>query len=337
MQRFALLVVICAAALAAAPPGYRVIQKIHLGGDGFWDYPTADSAGRRLYLSHGTHVVVLDLDSGKVVGDIPDTQGVHGVAIADDLNRGFVTDGRTNDVTIFDLKTLAVIGKVPTGAGPDSIVYDPAAKRVFAFNGHSSNATVIDAATGTVAGTIALSGSPEYATADGDGKVYLNLEDKNQVVAIDSKSMAVVNSWPVAPCEGPSGMGIDAKHHRLFIGCHNRMMAVVDAASGKVIATPPIGPGVDGNGFDPGTGYGFSSNGADGTLTVVGETAAGKFDVLESVPTQRGARTMTIDLKTHNVYLPTAEFGETPKPTAENPHPRPTIVKDSFTLVVVGR
>ncbi|MGA3028630.1 MAG: YncE family protein [Bryobacteraceae bacterium] len=337
-QQFTLLTLLSAAVLAAAaPPGYHVIRKIHLGGEGFWDYLAADSAARRLYVSHGTHVMVLDLDTDKVVGDIPDTQGVHGIAVASDLHRGFTSNGRTNDITIFDLGTLNIIGKVPAGTNPDSIVYDPASKRVFAFNGRSGNATVIDAAAGTVLSTIPLAGKPEYTTADGAGKVYVNLEDKSQVVEIDSQKMAVTNTWPLAPCEEPSGMGIDAAHHRLFIGCHNRMMAVVDASSGKVLATPPIGPGVDGNGFDPGGGYGFSANGGDGTLTVVGETAPGRFEVVESVPTQRGARTMGVDLKTHNVYLPTAEFGPPPEATADNPRPRPTMVKDSFTLVVVGR
>jgi len=336
MTRLVLAAFFCALALSAAPPDYRVVRKIHLGGEGFWDYLTADSPARRLYVSHGTHVVVVDLDSDKVVGDIPDTQGVHGIAIAGDLGRGFTSNGRANNVTIFDLKTLKTVGTVATGTNPDSIVYDPASQRVFAFNGRSSSATVIDGASGTVAGTIPLDGKPEYTATDGAGHVYVNLEDKSQVVEIDSKEMKVLNTWPLAPCESPSGMGIDAAHRRLFIGCHNRVMAVMDASSGKVLATPPIGQGVDGNGFDPDPGYGFSSNG-DGTLTVVGETAPGRFDVVQSVPTQRGARTMAVDTKTHNVYLPTAEFGPAPEPTADNPHPRPTMVKDSFTLVVVGR
>ena len=335
-KRLLLTATLGALALCAAPPNYHVIRKIPLGGEGFWDYLTADSAGRRLYVSHGTHVVVVDLDTDKVVGDIPDTQGVHGIAVADDLGRGFVSDGRTNNVTIFDLKTLKEIGRVDTGTNPDCIQYDPATKRVFAFNGRSGSATVIDAASGKVLSTIPLGGKPEFAQPDGAGHIYDNLEDKSEVVEIDSREMKVLNTWPLAPCESPSGMAIDAAHHHLFIGCHNGMMAVVDTTSGKVLATPPIGHGVDGNGFDPDPGYGFSSNG-DGTLTVVGETAPGKFDVVETVTTQRGARTMTVDTKTHNIYVPTAEFGPAPAPTADNPRPRPTIVKDSFTLLVVGR
>jgi len=336
-QRFIPTALLCALALSAAPPGYHVIRKTQLGGEGFWDYLTADSVGRRLYVSHGTHVMVVDLDTDKVVGDIPDTQGVHGIAVADDLGRGFVSNGRTNNVTIFDLKTLKEIGRVDTGTNPDCIQYDPATKRVFAFNGRSGSATVIDAATGKVLSTIALGGKPEFAQADGAGRIYDNLEDKSEVVEIDSREMKVLHTWPLAPCEGPSGMAIDAAHHRLFVGCENKMMAVVDTASGKVVATPPTGAGVDGNGFDPDPGYGFSANGRDGTVTVVGETAPGKFDVVETVTTERGARTMTVDTKTHNIYLPTAEFGPAPAPTADNPRPRPTIVKDSFTLVVVGR
>lgn len=332
-----MMLAMAALALAAAGPGYHVTTTYKVGGEGWWDYLTADSDARRVFISRGTHVMVLDADSGKTVGDIPDTQGVHGIAVADDLGRGFVSNGRTNNVTIFDLKTLKEIGRVDTGTNPDCIQYDPATKRVFAFNGRSGSATVIDAATGKVLSTIALGGKPEFAQADGAGRIYDNLEDKSEVVEIDSREMKVLHTWPLAPCEGPSGMAIDAAHHRLFVGCENKMMAVVDTASGKVVATPPTGAGVDGNGFDPDPGYGFSANGRDGTVTVVGETAPGKFDVVETVTTERGARTMTVDTKTHNIYLPTAEFGPAPAPTADNPRPRPTIVKDSFTLVVVGR
>jgi len=336
-HRFMLTALLCALALLGASPNYHVLRKIHLGGPGFWDYLTADPAARRLYVSHGKHVMVVDLDTGKVVGDIPDTEGVHGIAVADDLGRGFTSNGRANDVTIFDLKTLRTIGTVATGTNPDCIQYDPATKRVFAFNGGSNSATVIDAATGKVLSTIPLGGKPEFAQPDGGGRIYNNLEDKSQVVEIDSRAMKVLHTWPLAPCQSPSGMGIDAAHHRLFIGCHNGMMAVVDATSGTVLATPPIGAGVDGNGFDPGTGYAFSSNGRDGTLTVVAETSPGKFDAVETVTTQRAARTMTVDTKTHNIYLTTAELGPPVAATADNPHPHPTMVTDSFTLLVVGR
>lgn len=325
-----------AALFAAEQPGYHVIGKIQIGGEGGWDYLTADPGAHRLYISRGTHVIVVDTDTEKVVGDIPDTPGVHGIALAPELNRGFVSNGRGNNVTIFDMKTLAVIGKAEAGTNPDCIIYDPGSKRVFAFNGRSGNATAIDAATGSVAGTITLDGQPEYATADGHGRVYVNLEDKSQVVEIDSQKLTVLNHWPLAPCESPSGMAIDAAHHRTFSGCHTKVMAVMDVTSGKVIATPPIGQGVDGNAFDPGTGYAFSANG-EGNLTVVGETEPGKFEVVQTVTTQRGARTVALDTKTHKLYLPTAEFGPAPAATADNPRPRPAILKDSFVVLVVGK
>jgi DNA-binding beta-propeller fold protein YncE len=271
-----------------------------------------------------------------VVGKIADTPGVHGIAIASDLGRGFVSDGRTNKVTIFDLKTLHTTGEAATGKNPDAIIYDPASKRVFTFNGGSANATAIDAAKGTVAGTIDLGGRPEFATADGEGHVYVNLEDKSAVVAIDSRNLTAGEKWPLAPCEEPSGMALDAKHHRLFIGCSNKMMAVVNAENGKVLATPATGDGVDANGFDPGTGLAFSSNG-EGTLTVVHEDSPDKFSVVENVKTVRGARTMALDLKTHNVLLPCAEYGPAPAPTADRPRPRPAVLPGTFAILVVGK
>lgn len=317
--------------------GYHVIKKYQIGGEGFWDYLTMDSAARRLYVSRGTHVVVFDPDSGKVAGDIPNTEGVHGIALAPDLDRGFTSNGRTSSVTIFDLKTLKEIGVVKTtGENPDAILYDPASRRVFTMNGRGGNATAIDAAAGTVAGTIDLGGKPEFATADGKGHIYANLEDKSLVVAIDSKQLKVESRWPLAPCESPSGMAIDREQRRLFIGCHNQMMAVMDADTGKVITTLPIGRGVDANRFDPETRLAFSSNG-DGTLTVVHEDSPDKFAVVDNVPTQRGARTMALDRKTHNLYLVTAEFGPAPPPKPGERFQRPPIVPNSFTILVVGK
>ncbi len=328
-------------ALAAAAPspegsGYHLLKKYQVGGEGFWDYMKMDSEARRLYISRGTHVMVLNADTGEVAGDIPDTQGVHGIALAPELGRGFTSNGRSATVTIFDMKTLKVLGEAKTDTGPDGIIYDPASQRVFTFNGRGNSSTAIDAATGNVAGTIPLEGRPEFAAADGAGHVYNNLEDKSIVVEIDSKSLKVLNRWPLAPCEEPSGMAIDTEHRRLFIGCHNQMMAVMDADTGKVIATPAIGKGVDANGFDPATGLAFSSNG-EGTLTVVHEDSPDKFTVVDNVQTQRGARTMALDTKTHNVYLVTAEFGPPPAATAENPRPRPTMVPNSFVVLVFGR
>lgn len=319
------------------PSGYHLVKKIPAGGEGGWDYLTFDSATRRLFISRATKVVVFDVDSGKVAGEIPNTEGVHGIALAQDLGRGFTSNGRAGTVTIFDLKTLAVIDTATAGTNPDAIVYDPASKRVFAMNGRSQNATAIDGATGKVAGTIALAGKPEFAVADGAGHVYVNIEDKSVEQRIDSKELKVTATWPLTPCEEPSGLAMDVEHRRLFAGCDNKMMAVVDADSGKVIATPAIGEGVDANGFDPGLAFAFASNGRSATLTVVHEDSPDKFSVVEDVATQRGARTMALDAKTHEVYLVTADFGPPAAATPENPHPRPAIVPNSFVVLVFGR
>ncbi len=319
-----------------AKASYHLLKKVVLRGEGGWDLLTCDSEARRIYISCGTHVMVVDADTYAVVGDIPDTNGVHGIALAPEFGRGFTSNGRANNVTIFDLKTLKTLGQVSTGAGPDAILYDPASHRVFTFNGGSNDATAIDAATGSVAATIPLGGGPEFAVADGKGLVYVNLEDKSEVVEIDSQGLSVKAHWSLAPCERPSGMAIDRKHGRLFIGCHNKMMAVMDAASGKVLATPPIGAGVDANGFDPETRLAFSSNG-EGNLTVVHEDSPDEFTVVASVETQPRARTMALDLKTHNVLLVTAEFDPAPPATAERPRPRPTMKPGTFTLLVFGR
>lgn len=317
--------------------GYHIIKKYPIGGEGFWDYLTMDSAARRLYISRGTHVIVFDPDAGKVVGDIPNTDGVHGIALAPELGRGFTSNGRASTVTIFDLRTLKEIGQVQTtGQNPDAIIYDPASRRVFTFNGRGGNSTAIDAAAGTVAGTIDLGGRPEFAASDGKGRVYANLEDKSMVVAIDSGKLKVESRWPLAPCESPSGMAIDREHRRLFIGCHNQLMAVMDADTGRVLTTLPIGRGVDANRFDPETQLAFSSNG-DGTLTIVHEDSPDKFTVVDNVPTQRGARTMALDPKTHNIYLVTAEFGPAPPPMPGQRFQRPTIVPNSFVLLAVGK
>jgi DNA-binding beta-propeller fold protein YncE len=323
---------------APAPTGYHVVKEIPLGGEGGWDYLTVDPAGRRLYVSHSTKVTVVDVDSGKPVGDVEKLSGVHGIAIAHDLGRGFISNGKTSTVTIFDLKTLATLSEVKsTGENPDAILYDPATSRVFAFNGRSKNATVLEGKTGKVVGTIALGGKPEFATTDQRGKVFVNIEDLSEVAEIDAKTLAVKAHWPLKPCESPSGMAIDRKHHRLLIGCENKMAAVMDTGDGKVVTTVPIGEGVDANGFDPGTGLGFSSNGADGTLTVIREEASDRFSVAETVPTRKGARTMALDEKTHTVYVVTAQFGPAPAATAEQPRPRPAILPDTFTILVVGR
>ena len=334
---FVLSLSLAALALAAAAPGYHVITTYKPGGDGGWDYLTADPSARRFYISRGTHMMVLDIDSGKTIGDIADTPGVHGIALAPELGKGFTSNGRENMVSIVDLSVLKTVAKVKVGSGPDAILYDPATKRVFTFNGQSHDSTVIDAVdNGRVLGTIPLDGRPEFAATDAAGEVFVNIEDKNELVAIDAANMKVKSRWPLAPCTGPSGLAIDRKNRRLFAGCDNKMMAVVNADNGKVIATPAIGDGVDANAFDDETGLAFASCG-EGLLTVVKEESPDKFSVVENVPTQRGARTMALDSKTHNLLLVTAKFGDPPAPTAENPHPRRTILPDTFVVLVVGK
>jgi DNA-binding beta-propeller fold protein YncE len=331
-----LLLLVAATALAASGPGYKVVNTYKIGGEGGWDYLTADSAARRLYISRATHVIVLDLDSGKNVGDIADTPGVHGVALAPELGRGFTSNGREGTVSVFDLKTLATSGKIKVGEGPDAILYDPATRRVFTFNGRSQDATAIDAASGKVLGTIKLDGKPEFAASDGKGEVFVNIEDKSELTVIDSNKLEVRTKWPLAPCESPSGLSMDKKNRRLFVGCDNKMMAVVDADSGKVLATPAIGDGVDATAFDDETGLAFASCG-EGVLSVIHEDSPVKFGVAESVPTQAGARTLALDSKTHKVYVVTAKFGPPPAATAENPHPRRSIVPDTFVVLVVAK
>jgi DNA-binding beta-propeller fold protein YncE len=323
-----------AAAQAPGLSGYHLLKKIKLGGEGFWDYLAFDSPTRRLFISRGTKVVVLDVDTEKVLGEIPDTPGVHGIALAP--GNGFTSNGQAGTVSIFDLKSLQVIGHAQAGTNPDAIVYDPATKRVFTMNGRSGDITAIDAVTGTVVGTTPVGGKLEFAVSDGTGHLYVNVETKSEVVQFDSKNLVVTAHWPLDPCTNPTGLAIDVKNHHLFAGCANKMMAVMDSDSGKVIATPPIGAGVDSNQFDPATGFAFASNGG-GTLTVVHEDSPDKFSVVEEVPTQTGARTMALDPRTHEIYLVTAEFTPPPAPTADNPHPRGGMVPDSFVVLVFGR
>jgi len=332
-----LILLVAAAALAAAGPGYKVVNTYKVGGDGGWDYLTADVAARRLYISRATHVIVLDLDSGKSIGDIGDTPGVHGIALAPELGRGFISNGREGTVSIFDMKTLATSGKVKVGDNPDAILYDSATKRVFTFNGKSQDSTAIDAETGTVLGAIKLDGKPEFAASDGKGGVWVNIEDKSELVSIDPNKLEVKSKWPLAPCTEPSGLSLDKKNRRLFVGCDNKMMAVVDADTGKVLATPPIGEGVDATAFDDGTGLAFASCGGDGVLTVVREDSPEKFSVAENIPTQAGARTLALDSKTHKVFVVTAKFGPPPAATADNPHPRRSILPDSFVVLVLSK
>ncbi|HLW43024.1 MAG TPA: hypothetical protein VKS00_00975 [Candidatus Acidoferrales bacterium] len=323
-----------ATALPAGPSGYHLLKSIPVGGDTFWDYLKFDPTSRRLFISHGTHCVVLDIDSGKVVGDITGMQGIHGIVLAPEFNRGFITDGRAAKVVIFDLKTLQVTGSAPADPDADGIVYDPASKRVFTMNGDSQSSTVIDASSGNVVGKIELGGKPEFPVADGKGHVYANIESTSEIVEIDSNTMKITRRWPLAPAQSPSGLAIDAEHGILFSGCHNKMMAIVDVNTGKVIATPAIGQGVDATRFDPGTGYAFSSNG-DGTLTVIHEDSPTQFSVVENVATERGARTMALDPTTHQIFLATAQVTRIENPP---PHTRPfKMVPGSFHVLVFGK
>lgn len=300
-----------APATVAAPPSdsYSVIKKIPIPGQGSWDYLTVDEAARRLYVSHGTQVEVIDVDSGAIVGSIPNTPGVHGIAIAPELGRGFVSNGQPATVTIFDLKTLKPIADVPTGKKPDAIIFDPATSRVFAFNGGGNSATAIDAATGKVAGTVDLGGGPEFAAADGNGFVYNNLEDESLVLKIDSRKLTVDKRWPTAPCASPSSMAMDRANHRLFLGCRSKVMAVMNADTGQVITTLPIGDHVDATAFDPETKLIFNSNG-EGTITVIRQDSPDKYSVVQTVKTLPRAKTLAQDPKTHQLFLSTEESGQ---------------------------
>jgi YVTN family beta-propeller protein len=317
----------------AAPSGsgYQVTKTVPIPGEDGWDYMFVDSDARRGYVSHGTRVVVIDIDSLQIIGTVDDTQGVHGIAVAPELGRGFASDGRANTVTIFDTKTLKTIGTVKAGTNPDAIIFDPVSKRVFAMNGRSGDVTAIDAATGNVPGTMPVGGKLEFAVADGKGSMFVNVEDKSELIEFDSKALKVLHRWPLAPCESPSGLSMDRANRRLFLGCENKMMAVVDADSGKVIATPAIGDGVDATAFDPGLGYAFASNG-EGTLTVVKEESPSSFSVIDNVPTRKSARTMGLDLKSHTVFLPFADF-DPPAPGERRGKMKP----GSFALLVVER
>ena len=293
------------AAFAAPAPNYHLVRTIHLSGAEGWDYITADGDSHRLYVSRGTHVAVVDTRTGTLVGDISGTDGVHGVAIDAKLGRGFTSNGRANTVTIFDLKTLKKIDDVPVGEGPDAIVFEPVTGRVFTFNGRAGTATAIDAATGKVVGTVTLPGRPEFPVADGKGHIYDNIEDKGEIADVNARTLKVDNVWPLG-AESPSGIAMDTKNRRLFSVCDGQVLAVTDADTGKVVATPAIGNGPDACAFDPAGQFVFSPNGQDGTLTVLRETSPDKYDVVQTITTQAGARTMALDTKTHHLFTVTA-------------------------------
>jgi DNA-binding beta-propeller fold protein YncE len=324
------------AAASFAAEGYKVLNKIKIGGTGGWDYVSVDNGARRLYASHGSNVEVVDLNAGKVVGQIQQLHGVHGIAVAPELNKGFISNGQSNSVTVFDLKTLAKTGEPATGQNPDSICYEPKTKRVFTFNGRSNDSTAIDAKSNEIVATFPVGPKPEFCVVDGAGKVYVNMEDSSEVVEIDAAKPGVTRRASLAPCDGPSGLAIDVKNKKLFSVCGNKMMAVTDIPTMKVIATPPVGPGTDGAGFDPGTGLAFSANGGDATLTIV-KLVNGKYQAVDNVPTERGARTMTVDEKLHRAYLLAAEYGPAPEAKPGQKKGRPPVLPDSFHVLVVGK
>jgi DNA-binding beta-propeller fold protein YncE len=328
-----LLVLLAGAVPAAAPEGYHLLKTIPIPGEGGWDYVSVDAAARRVYVSHATRVEVLDADSGALTGHIADTAGVHGIAVAPDVGRGFTSNGRADTVTVFDLKTLRPLGTVPTGKNPDAILYDPATHRVFAFNGRSASATVIDAADSKVAGTIDLGGQPESGAADGAGHVFVNLEDKGEVLKLDARGLKVLERWPVAPAKAPVSMAIDARHHRLFVGCRSKALLVLDTDGGKVITSLPIGERVDAGAYDPETKLIFCSCG-DGTVAVVRQETPDQYAAVETVKTRVGSKTMALDPKTHRLFIPAAEY----KPAAAGaPRARPTMVPGTFAVLVYGR
>lgn len=319
--------------VASAAPVYRLIKTIPVAGDGGWDYLTFDARAHRLYIARATRVQVVDVVSGKLVGEIDDTPGVHGVAIARRLGRGFTSNGKANTVSVFDLQSLKASHQVPVGKNPDAIIYDDASRRVFTMNGESNDSTAINAASGEVAGTVPLGGKPEFAAADGRGHVWVNLEDKNQVVEFDGRSLKVLGRWGLAPGQSPTGLAIDDPNHRLFIGCRNRRLVVFDTRLHKVVTTLPIGSGVDAVGYDPSQGVAFASNG-DATLTVAGTHP---YAVLHDVATRGGARTMAFDPVRHRVYLCTATVTKMPSPEERKQGMRPEYAPGSFVILVVGQ
>jgi len=319
---------------ASSAQSYHVVDKWLIGGQGSWDYLVADSDAHLLYVTHGSRVEVVNTLTGKAVGAITGFKGTHGIALDPDGKTGYISDGQGNSVAVFDRKSFAVLKTVPAGMNPDGIAYEPTTKTVWTFNGHSNDATVIDAVTRQVIATIKLPGKPEFPQVDGKGHVFVNIEDKNSIVLLDAAGRKTIATWPLAGCESPSGMAIDREHHRLFSVCDGKKMAVTDALSGKQIALAPIGDGPDAAGYDGKRQLAFSSN-DDGTLTVI--DAAHSYKAVETVATQKGARTMSYDEKTDRLYLVTVQTGPKPAPTPENPRARPAIVSGTFSVLVVGR
>jgi YVTN family beta-propeller protein len=340
------LIPVIGLALLSAAPGaimaspaaqWSVEQQWNVGGAGGWDYLTLDASGRRLFVSRATRVDVVSTESGKVIGTIPDTAGVHGIALAPDLKRGFTSNGKANSVTVFDLDTFKTIKEVKiSGQNPDAILYEPKGKHIFTFDGRSKDVTVINAETLQIAATLPVPDKPEFAADDGAGQIYANIEsDPGQMVVIDSRALSIKATWPLPGCSSPSGLAIDRLRHRLFSVCDGKVMVVTDASTGKQVARVTVGEGPDAAAYDAKRGLVFSSNG-EGTLTVVHQDTPDKYQVINTLTTQRGARTMALDGSSGKVYLVTANFGPAPAATADQPHPRPSLMPDSFTILVMG-
>jgi YVTN family beta-propeller protein len=331
-----LLIGVSSLTAIAQTSGYHLIDTIKVGGEGGWDALTTDPVTHRLFVSHGTHVIVIDTETDKIVGDIPNTNGIHAIAVADKFGKGFTSNGRDNTVTIFDLKTLKATGTVKVGKKPDIIIFDSSSKRVFCFNADGNDATVIEPGHGTVVGTVSLDGNPEFAVSDDKGTIFVNIESKSEVEAFDARTLKILSRFPLAPGEEPTGIAIDTKNGLLFSACANKRMIVTDTKTGKVVGDIPTGQGTDGAAFDAETRLAFSPNG-EGTLTVIRVDGKNKFTVTENIKTHIRARTMALDPKAHKVYLPAAEFGTAPEPTKEQPRPRAPILPDSFMILVYGR
>jgi DNA-binding beta-propeller fold protein YncE len=325
------------APLSRAQTSYHLIKDIPIAGEGGWDYLSVDPGNHRLYVSHATKVVVIDLTKDEVTGEIADTPGVHGFAIAPELGRGFSSNGKENKASIVDLKTLKTLSKVETGENPDAILYEPGQREVYTFNGHGQSATVFEAATGKIIATIPVGGKPEFAQADPvKERVYVNLEDKNEVLAIDTRSHQVVNHWPIAPGEEATGMAIDLAHHRLILGCGNQKMIIMDSTNGRVTATVDAGDGIDATSFDDSTQLAFASAGGSGNVTIAHEDTPDKFSVVQTLATAHSARTMTLDPVTHKIYLATAQFEPAAPAPAGGARQRPKMVAGTFKLLVFG-
>ncbi len=334
----AVLFTVLALTITAAD-SYHLHKKIPIPGNGGWDYVAADSDARRLYVSHDTEIVVMDLDTGAIVGRIAGGPDMHGAAVAPELGRGFISVTNPGSVVIFDLKTLAKIGEVRVGDDPNGIIYDHSAQRIYTADRGSKRLTAIDAKSGAIVGTIEnLGGRTEHLASDEAGHVFLNMQDRNTMLKLDVKDFKVLETWPTAPCQAPSSMDMDRAHSRIIIGCRgDGMMAVVDANSGKVVASHPIGGGVDAAEFDPKTGLAYFSTGADGALWIFKQKTPDQYDLVQTVPTQSGARTMAVDRKTGRIYVAGAQLGPRPAPSPENPRGRPPVIPGTFSVMVIGQ